>query len=147
VALIVDAAREFRSIPDEAIRAIEETFSGIDGNYLRGVATVNERLVLLLNLEGVLRAVSPAAGLAQGAHVPSSAPLTPALSPLRGEGAEGPAAQHSTKAAHVSASAPLTPDLIGTSRPGLSSLRGEGEEARQFDSGQGRPLAGQTGQS
>jgi purine-binding chemotaxis protein CheW len=57
VALIVDAAREFRPIPNEAIRPIEETLTGIDGNYLRGVATVNERLVLLLNLEAVLNAV------------------------------------------------------------------------------------------
>ena len=57
VALIVDAAREFRSIPDDAIRPIEETLTGIDGNYLRGVATVNNRLVLLLNLEAVLNAV------------------------------------------------------------------------------------------
>jgi purine-binding chemotaxis protein CheW len=57
VALIVDAAREFRSLPNEAIRPIEETLTGIDGNYLRGVATVNERLVLLLNLEAVLKAV------------------------------------------------------------------------------------------
>jgi len=57
VALIVDAAREFRSIPDDGIRPIQDTLTGIDGNYLRGVATVNERLVLLLNLEAVLNAV------------------------------------------------------------------------------------------
>jgi purine-binding chemotaxis protein CheW len=57
IALIVDAAREFRPIPDEAIRPIEETLTGVDGNYLRGVATVNDRLVLLLNLEAVLNAV------------------------------------------------------------------------------------------
>ena len=57
VALIVDAAREFRSIADDVIRPIEETLTGIDGNYLHGVATVNERLVLLLNLEAVLNAV------------------------------------------------------------------------------------------
>jgi purine-binding chemotaxis protein CheW len=54
VALIVDAAREFRSIPDDTIRAIDETVSGISGNYLRGVATVNNRMVLLLDLEAVL---------------------------------------------------------------------------------------------
>lgn len=54
VALIVDAAREFRSIPDESFRPIEETLSGVNGNYLRSVATVNDRLVLLLNLEAVL---------------------------------------------------------------------------------------------
>jgi len=61
VALIVDAAREFRAIPDEAIRPIEATISGLNGNYLRGVATINERLILLLNLEAVLSQV-PAAG-------------------------------------------------------------------------------------
>jgi purine-binding chemotaxis protein CheW len=54
VALIVDAAREFRAIPDEAIRPIEQAVAGINGNYLRGVASVNNRLVLLLDLDAVL---------------------------------------------------------------------------------------------
>ena len=54
VALIVDAAREFRSLPDDAFRPIDATLSGVDGNYLRSVATVNDRLVLLLNLDAVL---------------------------------------------------------------------------------------------
>jgi len=57
LALIVDAAREFRSIADEAIRPIEQTLVGIDGNYLHGVATVNNQLVLILNLEAVLHRV------------------------------------------------------------------------------------------
>ena len=62
VALIVDAAREFRQIPQDSIRPIEETLTGIDGNYLDGVATVTDRLgadrlVLLLNIEAVLNAV------------------------------------------------------------------------------------------
>jgi purine-binding chemotaxis protein CheW len=55
VALIVDAAREFRVIPPEAIRPIEETLHGIEGNYVEGVATVGPRLVLLLDLPAVLR--------------------------------------------------------------------------------------------
>ena len=54
VAFIVDAAREFRSIPDSAIRPIEETLHGIEGNYVKGVATVGERLVLLLDVAAVL---------------------------------------------------------------------------------------------
>jgi purine-binding chemotaxis protein CheW len=54
VALIVDAAREFRTIPEDTIRAIDEQVSGINGNYLRGVATINQRLILLLELEAVL---------------------------------------------------------------------------------------------
>jgi purine-binding chemotaxis protein CheW len=65
VALIVDAAREFRQIPHDSIRPIEQTLTGIDGNYLYGVATITDRLgtdrlVLLLNIEAVLNAV-PAA--------------------------------------------------------------------------------------
>jgi purine-binding chemotaxis protein CheW len=54
VALIVDSAREFRTIPAGAIRPVEETLHGVSGNYVRGVATVNDRLVLLLDLGAVL---------------------------------------------------------------------------------------------
>jgi purine-binding chemotaxis protein CheW len=54
VALVVDSAREFRALPSEAIRPIGETLIGIDGNYLLGVAKVNDRLVLLLDIAAVL---------------------------------------------------------------------------------------------
>ncbi len=54
VALVVDSAREFRSIPKEAIKPIEETLHGIDGHFVRGVATVQNRLVLLLNIPAIL---------------------------------------------------------------------------------------------
>lgn len=54
VALVVDSAREFRAIPAESIRPIAETLTGIDGNYLRGLATVKDRLVLLLDIAAVL---------------------------------------------------------------------------------------------
>lgn len=55
VALVVDAAREFRKIPRESIRPIAETLHGIEGNYVKGVATVKDRLVLLLDVAAVLR--------------------------------------------------------------------------------------------
>ncbi len=54
VGLIADSAREFRSIVIETVRPIEEALTGIGGNYLNGVATVEGRLVLLLDLEKVL---------------------------------------------------------------------------------------------
>jgi len=54
VALLVDAAREFRVIPTDALTPVEHTLHGIQGNYVRGVATVRDRLVLLLDLEAVL---------------------------------------------------------------------------------------------
>lgn len=54
VGLIVDSAREFVRIPAEKIRPIEQTLTGISGNYLKGVAQAGERLILLVDLEAVL---------------------------------------------------------------------------------------------
>jgi purine-binding chemotaxis protein CheW len=54
VGLIVDSAREFKKIAPESIRPIEKALTGIAGNYLKGLATVNKRLVLILDLEAVL---------------------------------------------------------------------------------------------
>jgi len=66
VALIVDTAREFQRIPADAIRPIEETLVGIDGNYVEGVATLKGRSVLILNVGAVLTleeiTTPPAAG-------------------------------------------------------------------------------------
>ena len=68
VGLIVDAAREFIAIPDEAIRPIQEAITGMEGNYLKGIATLGDRLVLLLDLEAVLN-------LGQAIQVPSASEL------------------------------------------------------------------------
>jgi purine-binding chemotaxis protein CheW len=54
VGLIVDCAREFKRIPSSTIRPIEQTLTGVAGNYLKGLATINGKLVLLLDLEAVL---------------------------------------------------------------------------------------------
>ncbi len=54
VALIVDAAREFQRIPADAVRPIEETLVGIQGNHVAGVATVKGRSVLILDVGVVL---------------------------------------------------------------------------------------------
>jgi purine-binding chemotaxis protein CheW len=64
VALIVDSAREFRTIPTDSIRPIGDTLTGIGGNYVAGVATVADRLVLLLDLDAILNLES--AGTASG---------------------------------------------------------------------------------
>ena len=54
VGLIVDTAREFLRISSDKIKPIEETLTGIQGNYLKSVANLEHRLVLLLDLEQVL---------------------------------------------------------------------------------------------
>src|SRR5689334_21662978 len=54
VGLIVDSARDFKDLPTQSIRPIEQTLTGINGKYLRVVTSVAGRLVLLLDLEAVL---------------------------------------------------------------------------------------------
>lgn len=54
VGLVVDSAREFKKIPAAAVRPIEKALTGVAGNYLKGLATIDHRLVLLLDLEAVL---------------------------------------------------------------------------------------------
>ena len=54
VGLIADAAREFKNIPGEGIRPIEEALTGVGGNYLKAVAKIGDRLILLLDLEKVI---------------------------------------------------------------------------------------------
>jgi len=55
VGLIVDTAREFKTFSGENLRPIEETLTGINDKYLTAVAQSGERLVLILNLEAVLK--------------------------------------------------------------------------------------------
>jgi purine-binding chemotaxis protein CheW len=54
VGLVVDTAREFLSIPGSAIRPPHETITGLSGRYLEGIATLGERIILILNLDEVL---------------------------------------------------------------------------------------------
>ncbi|HEV8542859.1 MAG TPA: chemotaxis protein CheW [Verrucomicrobiae bacterium] len=54
VGMIVDSAREFKNIPAASVRPIEQALTGVSGNYLRGLTTVNDRLILILDLEAVL---------------------------------------------------------------------------------------------
>jgi purine-binding chemotaxis protein CheW len=57
VGLMVDEAREFRNIPAEAIQPPHEAITGLSGRYLRGIANIGERLVLLLEVPEVLNSL------------------------------------------------------------------------------------------
>ncbi len=54
VGMIVDTAREFLNIPAAVIEAPPEAITGLSGKYLEGIATLDGRLVLILNLEEVI---------------------------------------------------------------------------------------------
>ena len=54
VGLLVDSAREFITIPAEAIKPPPEAVTGLSGKYLAGIATLGDRVVLILKVEEVL---------------------------------------------------------------------------------------------
>ena len=58
VGLIVDSAREFITIPAEAIQPPPESMAGTSGRYLRGIADLGGRIILLLDAAGVLDAAA-----------------------------------------------------------------------------------------
>jgi purine-binding chemotaxis protein CheW len=58
--LLVDAAREFLVIPPAAIHPPGEGLVELSGKYLRGIATLGDRMILILDLSEVLN-VSAAA--------------------------------------------------------------------------------------
>lgn len=54
VGLVVDTAREFLKIETDAIVPPPEALTGLSGHYLEGIATIGERMILILNLDAVL---------------------------------------------------------------------------------------------
>jgi purine-binding chemotaxis protein CheW len=54
VGLIVDAAREFVSIDAASIQPPNAALTGLSGRYLEGVASIADRLILVLDLEAIL---------------------------------------------------------------------------------------------
>ena len=54
VGLVVDTAREFLKIPTVAIEPPPETITGLSGKYLEGIATLDGRMILVLNLDEVI---------------------------------------------------------------------------------------------
>jgi purine-binding chemotaxis protein CheW len=55
VGLIVDTAREFLSIPADAVKPPPDEISGLSGHYLEGIASLGNRLVLILDVDEVLK--------------------------------------------------------------------------------------------
>jgi purine-binding chemotaxis protein CheW len=52
--LIVDTAREFLLIPEASIQPPPEEISGLSGKYLAGIATLDKRIVLILDVHELL---------------------------------------------------------------------------------------------
>lgn len=54
VGLVVDAAREFATIPDDTLLPVPEGVTGLSGRYLRGMAPRGDRLILVLDAPALL---------------------------------------------------------------------------------------------
>ena len=54
VGLIVDSAREFMSLSNESIQPAPDAVAGLSGRYLKGIVTIGDRLVLILELDELI---------------------------------------------------------------------------------------------
>ena len=54
VGLVVDTAREFLKISPGSIEPPPVALTGLSGHYLEGIATIAERMILILDLDAVL---------------------------------------------------------------------------------------------
>jgi len=61
VGLLADEAKEFVTIPDESIHPPNEAIGNLSGSYLNGVATLGERVVLILDVREVVESTPIAA--------------------------------------------------------------------------------------
>ena len=57
VGLMADDSREFVTIADDGIHPPSDAIGGLSGNYIEGVTTLGDRIVLVLNLTTVVDAV------------------------------------------------------------------------------------------
>lgn len=59
VGLIVDSAREFVSIPKDQISPPPEEISGKHGTFIEGIANIKGRVVLIVNVDGIINPFEP----------------------------------------------------------------------------------------
>ena len=60
VGLLADDAREFINIVDTAIQPPNEAIGGLSGNYVEGIATLGERIVLILSVREIVDTIPTA---------------------------------------------------------------------------------------
>jgi purine-binding chemotaxis protein CheW len=59
VGLIVDDGREFLRLPAAAIQPPQDSMTGLSSRYVEGIASVNDRLILVLQLEQLMNFAEP----------------------------------------------------------------------------------------
>ena len=59
VGLLVDACREFLTIPPSAVHPPGDALTGIGAQYLAGIATIGDRIIVVLKLDVLLGSGDP----------------------------------------------------------------------------------------
>ena len=59
VGLMVDSAREFARIAPETIRPPQDALTRLSGRYVEGIAIVQDRIILILDLSAVIEIAEP----------------------------------------------------------------------------------------
>src|SRR4051794_26312795 len=59
IGLVADTAREFVTIGSEAIQPPSDALAGMSGRYVEGVASIGERLILIVSLDRILNFDEP----------------------------------------------------------------------------------------
>ena len=54
IGAVVDSVSDVMEIPSDAVRPAPEMNSAIDATYIRGLAQIGERMVILLDIESML---------------------------------------------------------------------------------------------
>ena len=62
VGLVVDSAREFMTIPENTVQPPSEGLTALSGRYLRGIATLGDRMIFVLDLAALLDTGTRTAG-------------------------------------------------------------------------------------
>jgi purine-binding chemotaxis protein CheW len=55
IGLLVDSAREFMSISNEAVQPPPDSMTGLSGKYLKGIVTIADRVVLIIDLDELVK--------------------------------------------------------------------------------------------
>jgi len=66
IGLIVDAAREFKRIPADVIKPPSESLGNMTGDYLEGIASIDDRMILVLKLDEVVKTADEVAASIEG---------------------------------------------------------------------------------
>lgn len=59
VGLLVDGCREFLTIPPASVHPPGDGLSGVGARYISGIATMGQRLIVILNLGELLHSADP----------------------------------------------------------------------------------------